>query len=197
MGKIIVFTNLTLDGVMQSPAQPEEDTRNGFKYGGWATPFGAMQEGGEALANVGAVLFGRWTYENFYHRWAKAGDNPFTTFFNNIQKYVASTTLEPVLIWENSTLIEGDTVKAIEKLKTEQEKDFVVFGSGVLTKTLMQNNLVDYYVLFIHPLVLGEGQRLFTDDVGHLALRLVSNKITTTGVLIVTFEPTDSNGSAV
>jgi len=82
MAKIIVFTNLTLDGVMQAPGRPDEDTRDGFKHGGWATPFAAMQEAGDVLAHVGAVLFGRWTYEGFYAFWPNQPDNPFTTFFN-------------------------------------------------------------------------------------------------------------------
>lgn len=95
---IIVFTNLTLDGVMQSPGRPDEDTRDGFKHGGWARPFAAMQEAGDVLANVGAVLFGRRTYEGFYAFWPNQPENPFTTFFNNIQKYVASTTLTAPLL---------------------------------------------------------------------------------------------------
>src|SRR5262245_4535603 len=103
MGKIIVFTNLTLDGVMQAPGRPDEDTRDGFKHGGWAAPYGAMQESGDAIANIGAVLFGRWTYEAFYAFWPNQPDNPFTSFFKNIPKYVASTTLKEPLAWSNST----------------------------------------------------------------------------------------------
>src|SRR3954453_2471030 len=104
MAKIIVFTNQTLDGVMQAPARPDEDTRDGFDQGGWATPYGAMQEAGDVLANVGAVLFGRWTYESFYSVWPKRTESPFSSYFNNIQKYVASKTLAEPLAWMNSTL---------------------------------------------------------------------------------------------
>lgn len=193
MAKIIVFTNLTLDGVMQAPGRPDEDTRDGFKHGGWATPFAAMKEG-DGPANLGAVLFGRWTYEAFYAFWPNQSDNPFTTFFNNIQKYVVSTTLESPLSWSNSTLLKGDIAEAVGKLKEEQDKDIVVFGSGVLIQSLMRHNLVDEYLMLIHPLVLGSGRRLFTDGGAFAALRLVNSKTTTTGVVIATYEPADSSG---
>jgi dihydrofolate reductase len=189
MAKIIVFTNLSLDGVMQAPAHPEEDLRDGFKHGGWAAPYAAMQEGGEAMANVGSVLFGRRTYDRFYAFWPNQPDNPFTTFFNDIQKYVVSTTLEEPLPWMNSTLLKGDTAKAISRLKEEQEKDIVVFGSGELIQSLMEHNLVDVYALLIHPLVLGSGRRLFPDGGVGATLRLISNKATSTGVVVATYEP--------
>jgi len=193
MAKIVVFTNLSLDGVMQAPAHPEEDLRDDFKHGGWAAPYAAMQEGGEAMANVGSVLFGRRTYDRFYAFWPNQPVNPFTTFFNNIQKYVVSTTLEEPLPWINSTLIDGDTAEATAKLKEEQEKDIVVFGSGVLIQSLMGYNLVDVYALLIHPLVLGSGRRLFPDGGVGATLRLISNKTTTTGVVVATYEPVHSN----
>jgi len=193
MAKIVVFTNLSLDGVMQAPAHPEEDMRDDFKHGGWAAPYAAMQEGGEAMANVGSVLFGRRTYDRFYAFWPNQPVNSFTTFFNNIQKYVVSTTLEEPLPWINSTLINGDTAEAIAKLKEEQEKDIVVFGSGVLIQSLMGYNLVDVYALLIHPLVLGSGRRLFPDGGVGATLRLISNKTTTTGVVVATYEPVHSN----
>lgn len=126
MAKIIAFTNLTLDGVMQAPATLHEDTRDGFTRGGWAAPYAAMQDAGAVLANVGAVLFGRWTYESFYAAWPNLPDNPFSTFFDNIQKYVASTTLAEPLIWQNSTLLKDDLAQAVAKLKQEQDRDIVV-----------------------------------------------------------------------
>ncbi len=187
MSKIIVFTNLSLDGVMQAPAQPDEDTRDGFKHGGWATPYGAMQQAGNALANMGSLLFGRRTYENFYEVWPKRTDSPFADFFNNIQKYVASTTLAEPLPWINSTLVKD--VDAVAALKAEQEKDVVIFGSGVLVQSLMQNNLVDEYVLFIHPLILGSGRRLFPSDGAFAALSLIESRATDNGVLIATYRP--------
>jgi len=189
MAKIIAFTNLTLDGVMQAPAQPDEDTRDGFKYGGWAAPFAAMQEVGDVLGDVGAVLFGRLTYARFYAFWPNQPDNPFTTFFNNIPKYVASTTLESPLAWANSSLLEGDIEKTIGRIKEEQDKNIVIFGSGVLIQSLMRYNLVDRYVLLIHPLVLRSGRRLFTDDGTPATLQLINSKTTTSGVIIATYEP--------
>ena len=194
MGKIVVITNLTLDGVMQSPGRPEEDPRGGFERGGWAAPFGAMQQAGEAFANMGALLFGRWTYESFYDFWPNQTDNPFTAFLNNIPKYVVSTTLEEPLLWSNSKLIRGDVPKALEKLKGEQDKDLVVFGSGVLIQSLMRWNLVDEYVLLIHPLVLGSGRRLFTRDGVAANLSLGGSRATTNGVLIATYLPTNTGG---
>ena len=188
MSKVIVFTNLTLDGVMQAPGQPDEDTRDNFEHGGWATPFAAMQQSGDALANMGALLLGRWTYENFYGFWPNQKDNPFTTILNNIQKYVVSTTLEEPLPWSNSTLLKNDAMHAVSRLKQEQSKDLVVFGSGVLVQSLMQQNLVDEYVLLIHPLILGSGRRLFSDKGTFAALKLRETKTTNNGVVIATYQ---------
>lgn len=191
MAKIVAFTNLTLDGVMQAPGRADEDTRDGFKHGGWAAPFGAMQESGDALAHMGAVLFGRWTYASFYAFWPNQPDNPFTSFFNDIPKYVASTTLQPPLAWNNSTLLKGELATAVGQLKEELDKDVVIFGSGVLIQSLMRDNLVDEYVLLIHPLVLGSGRRLFPDGGVRAFLRLVNSQTTTKGVVIATYHPAD------
>jgi dihydrofolate reductase len=189
MGQIIVFTNLTLDGVMQAPGRPDEDTREGFTQGGWAAPYGAMQEAGAVLANVGAVLFGRRTYEAFYAFWPNQPDNPFTAFFNDTPKYVASSTLEAALPWRNATLLRGDLAEAVGRLKKEQDKDAVVFGSGGLIQSLMRHDLVDTYVLLIHPLVLGSGRRLFTQGGAPATLRLCDTKTTRSGVVIATYKP--------
>jgi dihydrofolate reductase len=197
MGKIIVITNLTLDGVMQAPGRPDEDSRGGFERGGWAVPFDAMRQSGDSLANMGALLFGRLTYESFYAFFPNQTDNPFTAFLNDIPKYVASTTLEEPLPWSNSTLIRGDVPRTLEKLKEEQDKDLVVLGSGVLVQSLMRWNLVDEYVLLIHPLVLGAGRRLFIDGGTPIDLRLRDVSATTSGVVIATYLPAeDNNGKA-
>lgn len=196
MAKIIAFTNLTLDGVMQAPARPEEDTRDGFNYGGWAAPHAAMQEVGDALANMGAFMFGRWTYETFYDFWPQQTDSPFTAIFNSTQKYVVSTTLKEPLPWENSALVNGDVAKTINRLRAEQEKDIVIFGSGVLIQSLMRNHLVDLYLLLIHPLVLGSGRRLFIDGGAFADLRLIDSKTTASGVVIATYEPAAANPEA-
>jgi dihydrofolate reductase len=144
---------------------------------------------------MGALLFGRLTYERFYAFWPNQTDNPFTTFLNNIPKYVVSTTLEGPLPWSNSTLIKSDIAKTLERLKTEQDKDFVVFGSGVLVQSLMQWNLVDEFVLLIHPLVLGSGRRLFPHNGTSAALRLRDSKSTTNGVVIATYEPSNNRNA--
>ncbi len=192
MSKVVVFMNLTLDGVMQAPGRPDEDRRGGFEHGGWATPYADPVIGsmvGESMANTGALLLGRRTYEDFYSVWPNRTDNPFTVVLNNTQKYVASTTLKEPLVWSNSTLLKGDAAEAVARLKEQPGKDIVILGSGELVKSLMRRNLVDEYMLLIHPLVLGSGRRLFTDGGTFAALRLVDTKTTTTGVVIATYQP--------
>lgn len=193
MGKIIVFESLTLDGVMQAPGRPDEDTRGGFQHGGWAAPYAdpvMASLAGEGRSKGDALLFGRRTYEDFYKVWPTAPQpNPFTEVLNNSQKYVASRTLKEPLPWMNSTLLKGDVAQAVARLKEEPDMDLVVLGSGELVQTLMQHQLVDQYTLLIHPLVLGTGRHLFTDGGAYASLRLVDVKPTTTGVLIANYEP--------
>jgi dihydrofolate reductase len=194
MSKIVVFNNLTLDGVMQAPGRPDEDRRGGFEYGGWATPYATMEAAEESMANTGALLLGRRTYEDFYTVWPNQSDNPFTEVLNNTQKYVASTTLQEPLPWINSTLLKGDAAEAVARLKQEPGKDLVILGSGELIQSLMRRNLVDKYVLLIHPLILGLGRHLFTDGGSFAALRLINTKTTSTGVVIATYQPDESTG---
>jgi len=189
MSKVVVFTNLTLDGVMQAPGRPDEDRRGGFEHGGWAMPYAAMSSTGKSMDNTGALLLGRRTYEDFYAFWPKQTGNPFTAMLDNMQKYVASTTLSEPLSWSNSTLLPGDAAEAVAALKEEPGKDLLVMGSGELIQSLMQHNLVDEYILLIHPLVLGSGRRLFADGGAFAALRLVATSTTTTGVVIATYQP--------
>ena len=191
MRKVVVFTSLTLDGVMQSPGRPDEDTRGGFKHGGWAIPYADAVSGsmaGQSSASTGGILLGRRTYEDFFSFWPKQKDNPFTGVLDNAQKYVASMTLKEPLGWRNSTLLEGDAGDAVAGLKQQDGKDLVVLGSGELVQVLMRRNLVDEYVLLIHPLLLGSGRRLFADSGSLVNLRLVDSKVTTTDVLIGTYE---------
>jgi dihydrofolate reductase len=201
MSKVIVNISLTLDGVMQAPGRPDEDTRGGFEYGGWALPYFDHVKASDAaagMAQMPALLFGRRTYEDFYAVWPKRTDNPFTEFLNNAEKYVASTTLEEPLPWSNSTLLKGDAAAAVAALKEQPGKDLLILGSGVLVQSLMRRNLVDEYVLSIHPLVLGAGRRLFPDGSPFVALRLADTKTTTTGVVIATYqlaEPTSGKTS--
>jgi dihydrofolate reductase len=189
MSKVIVFMSLTLDGIMQAPGRPDEDRRGGFEHGGWAAPYTTMEtvEDGMGAANV--LLLGRRTYEDFYTVWPNRTDNPFTEVLNNTQKYVASTTLEEPLPWSNSTLLKGDAAEAVARLKEELDKDLIVLGSGELAQSLMRHNLIDDYVLLIHPLVLGSGRRLFPDGGTFAALRLVKTKTTSTGIVVTTYQP--------
>lgn len=131
--KITVFTNISLDGVMQSPARRDEDPRDGFSLGGWGAPYQAMTSAGEVMANVGALLIRRWTCESFYAVWPKRPESPYSAFMDNITKYVASRTLKEPLPWKNSVLIRGDAEDAIARLRKEQGKDIVIMGSGQLT----------------------------------------------------------------
>jgi dihydrofolate reductase len=191
MRKVVVFTNLTLDGVMQAPGQPDEDRRGGFQHGGWAAPYAAMTSSAarEGMPETDALLLGRRTYENFYAFWPNQPNNPFTELLNKTQKYVASTSLKEPLTWVNSTLLKGDAAEAVAKLKAQPGQDILVMGSGELIQTLMKHNLVDLYVLLIHPLVLGSGRRLFPDGGTLAALRLVNAKPTEAGVVAATYQP--------
>ena len=189
MSKVVVLTNLTLDGVMQGPARPDEDRRGGFEHGGWAAPYAAMEATGNNFASAGALLFGRRTYENFYAVWPKQTNSPYTGFLNTIQKYVASTTLKEPLPWSNSTLLKGDAAQAVSQLKEQPGKDLLIMGSGELIQSLMRANLIDDYVLLIHPLVLGSGRRLFPDGGAAATLRLVATSTTDKGVVIASYQP--------
>ena len=191
--KIVVNNYVTLDGVMQAPGHPDEDRRGGFEHGGWAAPyndevmFAAAQEG---MAKSGALLFGRLTYEKMRAVWSgQPDDNPFAKVLNNRQKYVASRTLAEPLDWSNSTLLEGDAAEAVATLKRRPGDDVVVLGSGDLIQSLMRRDLIDEYVLLVHPLILGSGRRLFPDDGVFRALELVDSVATTTGVVIATYVP--------
>ena len=193
MSKVVATTHLTLDGVMQSPARPDEDTRDGFTHGGWAAPYGdavMASVTAEGMAQGGAILLGRRTYEDIYSVWPNRNDgNPFTPALNNAQKYVASTTLTEPLPWQNSTLLKGDAADAVAALKAQPGKDLVIIGSGVLVQSLLRRNLIDEFLLLIYPLVFGSGRRLFADDGTSAPLRLVSAQPTTTGVLIARYQP--------
>ena len=194
MSKVVVFNHLTLDGVMQAPGRPDEDLRGGFEHGGWASSRMDSVIGSAAakgMAADGALLLGRRTYEDFAAFWPTQKNNPFTEVLNNIQKYVASRTLKEPLPWSNSTLLKGDAAEAVAKLKAQPGKDLTVLGSGDLLQSLMRRNLVDEYLLMIHPLILGSGRRLFTDGGAFAALRLVDTKTSTTGVVIATYQPAE------
>lgn len=193
MSKVVVFTNLTLDGTMQAPGRANEDRRDNFEHGGWATFYAAMSssEAREGAPNFGALLLGRWTYESLYDYWPKQAGNPMTEMLSNLPKYVVSTTLQEPLPWSNSTLLKGNIPEAVASLKAQQDEhvDLVVMGSGQLIQTLMEHGLVDRFVLLLHPLIMGSGRRLFPDGTALTTLQLVSAKATPSGVVVAIYQP--------
>jgi dihydrofolate reductase len=191
MRTITVTNNVTLDGVMQAPGGAEEDYRNDFKYGGWAAPYNDAVKGrimAEGMAKRGSLLFGRRTYEHFFKVWPGRTDNPFTEVLDNTQKYVASRTLTEPLPWKNSTLVRGDAADHVATLKAQPGDDFVILGSGELIRSLMRRNLIDRFILVIHPLVLGSGRRMFDDGGAFAKFRLAESVPTTTGAIVATYE---------
>jgi dihydrofolate reductase len=190
MGKVIVMNGLTLDGVMQAPGRPDEDTRDGFAYGGWGVQYydeATVTKMGERMGGEHAWLFGRWTYEQLLAHWNRQG-GPFKDPLNNTHKYVASSNPEATLEWPNSTLLHSDVPAAVADLKRSSNANLVIMGSGVLIGTLMAADLIDEYLLSIAPLVLGTGRRMFPDGV-HAPLRLTDSITTSKGVIIATYEP--------
>jgi dihydrofolate reductase len=198
MRKIVTTTFVTLDGVMQAPGGPEEDTRNGFKYGGWSFTFGSVSNyWDELMGNVMGgfmnlpfeLLLGKRTYDIFAAYWPTATqDELIAKKFNSARKYVVS--YKPAqLSWNNSTLITEDVVSEIKKLKEQDGSDLWVHGSGNLIQTLLKNHLIDVMHVWIFPITLGSGQRLFADGTQPEGLRLVESKIAKTGVIISTYEP--------
>ena len=200
MRRIVAVEHLSLDGVMQSPSGLDEDRRGGFAHGGWAQPGNDEVMGAELGKGMGTVelLFGRFTYERFFEYWPNQTEpNPFTDVLNNTQKYVASRTLTGPLPWVNSTLLSGDAADSVAELKSKPGKGLVVLGSGNLVQSLIRADLVDAYQLLIHPVLLGSGRRLFPDDASMATLRLANSVVTTTGVVIATYEHTGGvNGHA-
>lgn len=193
MGELTVIEFLSLDGVYQAPGDPNEDTEGGFRHGGWQRPYfdevlGAAAA--EGMSRTGAQLFGRKTYEIMARYWPNApADDPYAQHLNNAQKYVASNTLrEEDVTWQHTTLLRGDVVGQIRAIK-EGAGNIGVLGSGNLVRTLAEHDLVDTYSLFVYPIVLGSGKRLFGDADDVRKLELVDSKTTTTGGLILTYRP--------
>ena len=190
MGKVIVMNWVTLDGVMQGPGRPDEDTRDGFEHGGWGIAYGdeaTVAKMGERMGGDRAWLFGRRTYEQLLASWNARG-GPFKDALNNSRKYVASSNAAARLDWPNSTLLHGDVPAAVADLKQNSSANLVIMGSGVLIGSLMAADLIDEYLLMIAPLVLGTGRRLFAGG-AQASLRLVDSSSTSTGVLIAAYEP--------
>jgi dihydrofolate reductase len=191
LATLTAIENVTLDGVMQAPAAPDEDPRGDFEHGGWGAAYSdevAMRVAAEGMAREGALLLGRLTYERFHRTWAGRTDNPFSPVLDARRKYVASRTLSEPLPWQNSTLLTGPAPQAVAELKaTAPEQDLAILGSGVLVRELLAADLVDELQLSIHPLVLGTGTRLFADGGRRLPFELARSVTTTTGVIIATY----------
>lgn len=191
MGEVVVIEQVTLDGVMQGPGRADEDPRDGFEYGGWEAAGDdpvIPRVMGARLDDPWALLLGRVTYEIFAGYWPEQPHaNPFAEPFNRVRKFVASGTLAEPLSWRNSTLLGGDAAEAVAGLKRRLDETLVVFGSGVLVRSLLRRDLVDELMLLIHPLVLGQGRRLFTEDVPLTRYRLADSMTTGTGVIIATY----------
>ncbi len=184
--KLVVATFLTLDGVMQAPGGPEEDRSGGFSHGGWLVPYFGDVMGETVVAGfraADAFLLGRKTYEIFAGHWPRVTDpnDPIATALNGLPKYVASRTLARAE-WNASTVLKGNVADEVAKLKTRGGKELQVHGSGDLAQTLIQNDLVDEFRLWVFPVVLGTGKRLFGAGTVPTAMKLVESRTSSTGV---------------
>jgi dihydrofolate reductase len=191
MRKLIVSTFVSLDGVMQAPGGPEEDAEGGFAYGGWSVNYWDDRMGevmGEAMSKPFDLLLGRKTYDIFAAFWPNASDDAGGKPLNDATKYVASRS-QPTLAWGPSVLIEGDAAEGVAALKNGNGPALQVHGSGNLIQTLLRHNLVDEFRLWVFPVVIGSGKRLFADGTIPAGLKLIDSKISTTGVVIGTYEP--------
>jgi dihydrofolate reductase len=191
MRKIITITHVTLDGIMQAPGGPEEDPSGGFTQGGWAMPYGD-EAGGKAVDEIMAgefdLLLGRRTYEIFAAYWPYAGDNPIAKAFNKAKKHVVTNSLDR-FDWLNSQPIHGDAVDGIQRLKASDGPELHIWGSSKLLQTLIAAELVDEFRVWVYPLVLGQGKRLFDNGVPPRGLTLVESRSTPSGVLLNTYRP--------
>lgn len=192
MRKLVVIEFLSMDGVMQAPGDPAEDAEGGFRHGGWQRPYFDDALGAEAAQGMAATdtyLFGRRTYEIMASYWPTApADDPFSGHLNSTRKYVASTTLRR-LDWQNSTLIRGDVPTEVARIKAQPGGNIAVLGSGGLVQTLLEHDLVDELSLTVSPIVIGSGKRLFRGSDTPLRFELVDSKPTTTGSLMLTYQP--------
>jgi dihydrofolate reductase len=198
MRKVIVNEFMTLDGVVQAPGGADEDTSGGFEHGGWHMPYMdevAQKEVLEGINEAGGFLLGRRTYEIFAAYWPNAPEEEqvIAEPLNTKPKYVASRTLSEPLEWQNSTVLEGDIAEAVPALKQEDgDGDLHVIGSSELVRELIANDLVDELRVMIDPLVVGGGKRVFNDDGALRPWRLVDSQVTTTGAILATYAPADS-----
>jgi len=187
-GKLTLTTFLTLDGVMQAPGGPNEDPSGGFRHGGWLVPYAdedMFRIVGQRFGNADAFLLGRKTYQIFANHWPRITDpaDPVASALNRLPKYVASMTLEKA-DWDNSTVIRGDLANQVAQLKQRYSREIQVHGSGDLAQSLIANDLVDEFHLWLYPVMLGTGKRLFAAGNVPAALRLAETQTTSTGVVV-------------
>src|SRR5829696_9021437 len=194
MRKVVAVEWMTLDGVVQAPGHPDEDRSGGFEHGGWHLGyFDDLSRGWvvQGYAEAGGFLLGHRTYENLAAYWPNASEEEQVVAepLNTKPKYVASTTLTEPIVWQNSTVLQGDVAEAVAALKREDGADVHVIGSADLVRTLIEQGLVDELRLMIDPVLLGGGKRILRDDGSLRPLRLVHSEVTTTGAILATYAP--------
>lgn len=199
--KVIAIEHVTLDGVYQAPARVDEDGRGGFGHGGWSTATDAPEttQGviGKYMRAGWRLLVGKTTYEDLYEGWhVRQPEHPMTQALTKVQKFVASRDRTYRAAWDNSTLLEGEVSEAVAELKGQGGTPLIIFGSGVLVRSLMAKELVDEFVLMIHPLVLGEGRRLF-DQAPFAKFKLADQVKADTGVIVATYRLSSDGGPRV
>jgi dihydrofolate reductase len=189
MGKIVAAEYLTLDGVTEDPGSTGD-----FEHRGWSVPYW-NDELAEAQSELffasDALLLGRVTYEEFVASWPLRSGDPFTDRMNSLPKFVASTTLDEPLEW-NATLLRGDVANEVRKLK-QTDQNLLIYGSGTLVDSLMAHNLIDVYRVMLYPLTLSSGKRFFREGGDRTTLTLTDAKPTSTGVVVLTYEPAGVN----
>ena len=191
MRKLVTITFVTLDGIMQAPGGPEEDDSGGFKSGGWSVNYWDDLMGqvmGENFAKNPDLLLGRKTYDIFAAYWPLHRDEPGAANLNGAKKYVCSRTYDKEEVaWENSTLINGDVVQEITRLKAMDGPEIQVHGSGNLIQTLLKHNLIDELRLWIFPVSIGNGKRFFGEGTNPSGFKLLDSKTSSSGVILATF----------
>jgi len=192
MRRVVAATFLSLDGVMQAPGAPEEDPTSGFALGGWTANYWDEMMGGvmaESFASGFDLLLGRKTYDIFAAHWPHAEDDPqIAELFNACTKYVA-TRSDRSFGWRNTVALRGDVAAEVARLKAADGPDLLIQGSSQLIQTLLAHGLIDIYQLWVFPVVLGSGKRMFGSGAAPAALTLVDSKVSTTGVVISTYVP--------
>jgi dihydrofolate reductase len=195
--QLILCDFMSLDGVVQAPGGPEEDTESGFAHGGWSAPYFDPDAMGPVLGEImdktEALLFGRRTWQGMAAAWPERAGDPYADQMNALPKYVASRTLtQDDLSWNSTLLAPEDAIGAVRELRARDGKGLQIWGSASLATQLVAHDLVDEYVLMIEPVLLGGGKRVFPDDGQARPLELVSTVTTSTGVLVCTYRPAPS-----